>query len=129
MKASLESCMKLVNKSFDEQNKIIEDYTELIASLMKQVVVKTDKGNELILHLAPTGCEEKLIMFSSNRKVDSWTRIDTYAKRTVQHICLTTSKTDIDDALEEFVQYLCTKILPEFMRERSGSNLPHYIYV
>ena len=127
MKASLESCMKLVNSSIDNRNKLVDEYSVLLAELLASVTWTDSNGNRYLLSPSVPSAGEKVIGWHiqdhghGNRMTENVVSV-------VKHIIVTTTNDDIEEALEEFVHYICTKILPEF-RDRGTIKLPQYLYV
>lgn len=126
MKASFENCMELINSSIDKRENLVDEYSKLLAELLASVTWTDSKGNRYLLSPSVPPAGEKVIGWHTQDHGKGQRMCDNIVA-VVKHIIVTTSD-DPEETLEEFVHYICTKILPEF-RDRGTTKLPHYLYV
>lgn len=124
MKASFENCMELVNSSIDNRNKIVDEYSKLLTELLESMTWTSRRGERFTLYPSYTH-NLKVVSFHTNLGGETkHIEVESVAK----HIIATTSNPDPEEALEEFVHYICTKIIPEF-KDRGLEDIPDYLYV
>lgn len=123
----LEYCVDLVNKSRDKQNMLISRYGELIGKLLYQSP-HDNKLTPFYLHIDFESINSKVATFTTNRGLTETQAIEN-GLEVARRIVLTTSNEDPEESLEDFLNHLCTKILPDFTREGNVGLLPHYLYV